>query len=416
MTHSTLICQPVGAPDRIAGTAVFRPFTGAGRYRVWTRRVLLAIFSIFAPMAGVQAADPEVFAVRGVAVDATARTATQARDDAIAAGQVAALSRLFARLTLAGDRAKLPPPTLDTVNDLVKDFEVADEKTSAVRYLASLTVRFRPDGVRALLRERGVGFAETRSKPLLVLPVMEVVGALALWDEPNPWRAAWGRLPLPDGLVPLVQARGDLQDVAVIGAEQAVRGDDKRLSAIARRYGAADVLVARAAMRYPDTIIGAGGAGAEGGAGSGPWLQVTLSRFGLAQLEQTRVESFYPEPGESAEVLYARAAAAIARQVQENWKINNRLRFDTGDELTVDVPLASLAEWLLIKGKLDSVPLIRRSDLVFMTRKAARLRLNFIGDVEQLRLALTQSDLSIEQGTTSLVLRLAPAPEEPATP
>jgi hypothetical protein len=102
--------------------------------------------------------------------------------------------------------------------------------------------------------------------------------------------------------------------------------------------------------------------------------------------------------------------------VQENWKINNRLRFDTGDELTVDVPLASLAEWLLIKGKLDSVPFIRRSDLVFMTRKAARLRLNFIGDVEQLRLALTQSDLSIEQGTTSLVLRLATAPEEPATP
>lgn len=360
------------------------------------------------------AGDPEAFTMRAVAVDATADSAAAARDKALAAGQAVAFERLFARLALASDRDKLPPIGPEALNDLVKDFEVADEKTSAVRYLALMTVRFKPEAVRALLRERGVGFAETGSKPLLVLPVQEVAGALALWDEPNPWRAAWAVLPPSDGLVPIVRAKGDLQDVALIGAEQAVRGDDRRLGAIARRHGAADVLVARAAMRYPE-----GAAAVEGG--SGPWLQVTLMRFGTAQLEQTRVEAFFREPGETDDALLARAAATIAGQVQENWKRNNRLRFDTGDELTVEVPLASLAQWIDIKAKLDAVPFIRRADLIFLNRKGARLRLNFIGDEEQLRVALLQSDLALERGATSLVLRAGTVrnqdgPEKSATP
>jgi hypothetical protein len=345
-----------------------------------------------------QAADPEVFTVRAVAVDATAGAADQARDEALAAGQMTALNRLMARLILKSDIAKLPSFGADAVRDLVKDFEVANEKTSAVRYLASLTVRFKPEAVRGLLRQHGVGFAETRSKPLLVLPVFEIIGALSLWDAPNPWRQAWKQVPPSDGLVPLVQAKGDLKDIAVIGAEQAVQGDNQRLAAMTKRYGAADVLIARAGMRYPDNPP------AEGA--QGQWLQISLSRFGTASLEQTRIEAFYLQPGESNDALFVRAAHAIADQIEENWKRNNRLRFDTGDELTVEVPLRSLAEWLKIKEKLETVAFIRRSDLIYLTPKTAWLRLNFIGDEEQLRLALIQSDLSLQRGATSLMLLL----------
>ncbi|MFM2130420.1 MAG: hypothetical protein RL477_1966 [Pseudomonadota bacterium] len=398
MTHS----QPVFPwPNRFA-----RALVAAARRGVCA---LFAASAVLVPLwagpAARAAEDPEAFTVRSVAVDATADTAARARDQALAAGQLAAFNRLLARLTLASDRDKLPAISTEAVSDLVRDFEVADEKTSAVRYLALLTVRFKPDAVRGLLRERGAGFAETRSRPLLVLPVYELVGALSLWDEPNPWREAWARVRSPDGLVPVVRANGDLQDVALIGAEQAVRGDDKRLAAIAARHGASDVLVARASMRYPDS--------ARPAEGSGPWLQVTLSRFGTTQLEQTRVEAFYPEGGESLQATLERAAVAIAEQIQENWKRNNRLRFDTGDELTVEVPLASLAQWIDIKSRLEKISFIRRSDLILLNRKGARVRLNFMGDEEQLRLALLQSDLTIERGATALILRSG-APREGA--
>ena len=72
----------------------------------------------------------------------------------------------------------------------------------------------------------------------------------------------------------------------------------------------------------------------------------------------------------------------------------------------MQVPLRSLAEWLKIKERLDRVAFIRRSDLIYLTRRAATLRLNFIGDEEQLRVALAQSDLSLDHGATSWVMRL----------
>jgi hypothetical protein len=411
MIHSYLIAAQrhgdrqvsAAGAERVPDSREGGSAASGGGCRAWRILALLAAVTVaILPVGAARASDPEVFTVRGVAVDATADSAIEAREQALAAGQGAALNRLLERLTLASDRQKLPVLGTDRINDLVKDFEVSDEKTSAVRYLASLTVRFKPDVVRTFLREHGVGFAESPSKALLVLPVMEVVGALALWDDPNPWREAWNRLPPSDGLVPLVRAKGDLQDVAIIGAEQAVRGDANRLAAIAGRYGAADVLVVRAGMRYPE--------GAMIQSSSGPWLQVTLSRIGVAPLEQTRVEAFYPETGETTEALLLRAAQGIATQVQEEWKRNNRLRFDTGDELNVDVPLSSLAQWLEIKAKLETVPFIRRTNLTFLSRKGARLRLNFIGDEEQLRLTLIQNDLVLDRSGASLVLRLRQLP------
>ncbi len=374
---------------------------GSGRRRAGRLPAALALLAalaaaVFSVAPGRAAAD--VFTVEGVPLDATAATAARARDQALPAGQVAAFGRLMDRLVLSADRARVPALGYEAVSELVRDLELADERTSAVRYLARLTVRFRADAVRNFLRERGLIFAETRSKPLLVLPVLETAGALALWDDPNPWRAAWKQVPPSDGLVPLVLPEGDLQDVAAIGAEQAVRGDDRPLQAVARRYGAADVLTARAAMRFPESQV------AEGG--TGPWLQVTLTRFGTVQLEQTRVESFFPEEGEGMDALLARAAVSVARQIEEGWKRNNRLRFDIGDELAVEVPLRSLDEWLEIRSRLESIAFVRRSDLVVLTRRAAVLRLNFIGDEEQLRLALAQNDLTLEPGATAWVLRM----------
>lgn len=339
-----------------------------------------------------------VFTVSGVAVDATADTAAAARDQALAEGQKAALGRLFARMVLAVDRPKLPPINAGAVAELVRDFEVTREKTSSVRYLAVLRVRFKPDGVRDLLRAHDIGFAETRSRPVLVLPVFEVAGAYSLWG-PNPWREAWQAAPPSDGLVPLVRPANDIRNAVLIGAEQAVRGADDRLAAIARHYRAASVLVAVAGFRM-------GSAGEEGQPAQ-PFLQVTLSRMGTAFREQTRLESFALRAGESREAATSRAVAAIADQIQEEWKRDNRLRFGVGNDLIVTVPLASLADWLTIQRRLAGVAFIRRSGLLFLSRKQARLRISYIGDEDQLTLALVENELILERGPTTWTLRHA---------
>lgn len=364
----------------------------------------LAIVLVVTP-AEAQGADG-VFTVSGVEVDATAATAASARDQALAQGMKTALHRLLDRIVLAADRDRLPPVDGSEVSQLVRDFEVSGEKTSPVRYLAVLRVRFKPDGVRDYLRLHKVGFAETLSRPVLVLPVFEVSGAFSLWGQPNPWREAWQALPPSDGLVPLLRPKGDFRDVALIGAEQAVRGDSDRLAAIATRYGAKDVLVAVAGLRM--------GAVGPQGQPAQAFLQVTLSRMGTAALEQTRLESFAVREGESADAVVARAAAFIAKQIQEEWKSRNRLRFGSGNELKAKIPITSLADWLDIKRRLAGIAFIRHSELVYLSRNEARLKVSYIGDERQLMTALVQNDLLLERGPLSWTIRRAA--KEPAVP
>ena len=95
----------------------------------------------------------DAFEVRNVVVDVTAETATAARAQALAEGQIAAYRSLMERLTLRADRGRLPDLERSEITALVKDFEVAKEKTSAVRYIAWLNVRFKAEDVRRKMLE-----------------------------------------------------------------------------------------------------------------------------------------------------------------------------------------------------------------------------------------------------------------------
>jgi len=335
---------------------------------------------------------PDVYEVAGIPVDVTAETAAAARDRALADGHAQAFRRLLARLTLRADRHRLPELTADGIAAYVSDFSVADEKSSSTRYLARLDFRFKRDAVRRLLMDYRLPFAETPSKPVLVLPAYEEAGAVLLWDTPNPWRAAWGKVPAAGGLVPLLLPLGDLADIAAIGAEQAVRGDAQRLAAIAERYDAGDSLVAHA-VRTVD-------------AQGGPMrVDVTAARYGSAVGGQTLVRTYVAGGGETLEDLLGRAAAEIAIEVEDDWKRDNLLQFERPAVIAVAVPVATLNEWLAVRDRLSGVALIRDTDVVLLSRTEVRLNLHFIGTAEQLALALAQADLALTQDAAGWVLR-----------
>ena len=328
-----------------------------------------------------------VFDVAGVAVDVTAETATAARERAIAEGERVAFRRLIERLTLRSDNSRVPDPPRAEFGTYLQDFSVDDEKTSPVRYLAKLTFRFKAEEVRRLLDRLGVPFAETMSKPVLVLPVFQSAGALLLWDDPNPWRAAWSRINAREGLVPLVLAAGDLQDVAAIGAEQAAAGDESRLAAVAGRHQITDTVVATAAIGYhprepgPHVRIAFSrqGVGAPGGRTTGG-----RTEFEVAALQ-----------GESQERLLQRAAFETTRLIEDAWKRENLLSLGRGSIAAISVPIGSLADWLAVRRKLGTVSVVRRTEIILMSRAEVRLALHFIGEIDQLTLALGQADLQL---------------------
>ena len=328
----------------------------------------------------VAATGVEPFTVRNVMVDRTGATAAAARDGALLDGQRLAFRRLIERLTLRAERR--PPTVADArIGDLVENFEVQNERTSSVRYIATLTYRFRAVDVRTLLRNANVPFAETAAKPYLVLPVLRLAGLTLLWDGPNRWRAAWGRLPPTDGLAPLILPRGDLADISAINADQALRGDDTRLGAMTNRYNTAGVLVANASL--------------ETGSNGRSTVQVSLSRYGGAAGEQTVLDSYVAETNEDDDALLQRAAAATVIGVEERWKSEQVLRFGREAKMTVAVTFDDIADWAAIRGRLAELAVVRGSTVTRMSHGEAVVDLAYISDETQLRLSLAQRDLTL---------------------
>lgn len=328
------------------------------------------------------AVQPGQFEVKGVTVDVTADSAQTARVQALAQGEREAFNRLLRRLTLQAYHDRFPDISASDIAALVIDFAVADEKTSSVRYIATLDYHFRGDAVRALLDSRGIPYAETVSKPVLMLPVYQAAGALSLWDDPNPWRTAWDGLGAKGagGLVPMLLPVGDLQDMRTIGAEQAIEGDTQRLDEIAKRYRAGDVVVAHGILRL-DAYNAL------------PELEVYLTRFGSALQEHTVVKTFSALENETVDQLLVRAAESLKSQVEDNWKQDNLIVAGQAQVLPVQVRVNGLKDWVSVQGRLNGVAIIRRMDIVLMRRDQVRMNLHFIGDAEQLALSLDQADL-----------------------
>lgn len=353
------------------------------RFNTSFRRFFSALV-LFLPL--VQAAPAlasEVFTVRNVPVDATAATAASARDAALAQGYLDAYARLVQRLVSSSDVARVPQLTSSQIADYTLDFSVARERTSSVRYLADITYRFRPDEVRRLFRSNEIAFAETRSKAIVVLPLQDFGETTVLWEDGNAWRDAWALRDASGGLVPLIVPLGDLSDITSISAEEAIAGDAQRLAALAERYEAGAVLVSRAALSGDPE------------AGSVE-LALSTTRFNAQGAPfPLGIEVYRQQPEEAIEALFQRAADAVETAIQERWKESNVLRYGVESVIEVKVPVAGLGDWVEIQKRLGNVPAVVARDVLTISRQQVDLSMTYIGDQNQLALALQQNDLTL---------------------
>ena len=384
---------------------------GAGRQSGW-RFAGAALLVVLVP--GVLALGVTSLAVRAeepdplsatVAVDATADTVVKARDKARIDGQRKALAQIAD--TLAGGPGKGKSTKLDdnAITDMVVSFEVANERMSAVRYVADYTFHFRRADVQKALHVSGPAApaapaAGGGGKPALVLPVYQIGTNVMLWDDPDLWRDAWAARQAPDHLT---LALGDVADVAAIDAEKARTGDSDTLAAIGKKYGTDDVLVALAAVRGPS----AQPAG----------LDVSVKRYRDGQFVDVHGQSFDANPGESTDAFLARTAQATAAAIAGNWQ-GIAPQYDQQGSVTAVLTISGLDDWLKLRDRIAGLPAIRKIELRSLSRQEATIEIGYVGDVDQLKSALAGLGLELVKGDTlwHLSRTTPPGPAGPSPP
>jgi hypothetical protein len=315
-----------------------------------------------------------------VKVDATAESAAAARTAARTDGQRRALDDVVQKLTGSADLSKLPKLDDQTITNMVDSFEVANEKMSKVRYLADYTFHFRASRIRQLLRNAGIAFSETPQKPVVVVPVFEDADKLVLWDDPNPWREAWGEVAAPSGPTKLDLPLGGVGDLTAIDAEQARSGDADALTDIAQRNGGDEALVAVAtARRQGDRLAG---------------LDIAIKRYRLGQLTDSRTDTVEANPGESDGDFFKRAVGVAMADIEHKGPPRSDRQAEAS--LAVTVPIASLGDWIALRRRLAAVPGIHRIDILSLSRQQAKVKIEYVGNPDQLKSSLAQANLDLD--------------------
>ncbi|MGM0560200.1 MAG: DUF2066 domain-containing protein [Pseudomonadota bacterium] len=332
----------------------------------------------------------DLYRISGIDVDVEASNAVEAREAAIALGESRALSRLWDRLVPSSARNQVPSLGASEVSSLVEDLRVSDEKTTSNSYIASLTVSFRPQAVRQLLREKQVPFAEQRSEAVVVLPVFERGQDVTLWRDDNPWLQAWanhsGR-----GLVPFNTPLGDASAMSTISAQDARSGNREALDRIAQNNGTDSVLVAVARE-------------------SGSLIQLNAQWYEQGEARDIPVSSVSRREGEGLEQALGRAAEQISSAVNDIWKEENILRFDEQESLLAEVPVNSLDDWARLQRSLGSTSAVLQYDVERISRNRGVVRVVFLGGTEQLSRALGRENLRLEPKNAQQLEDEQPAP------
>ena len=332
-----------------------------------------------------------VFVIENVAVDETSSTALKAREKALEIGQKKAWKKLLERMTFRETVKKVADIPYLELRSLIRGYEVTRERTSTVRYLADLNVTFSANEVRQFFLSKNIDYAETPSEPVLVIPLLIQQGVASLWEPPNPWRDAWQNLPKQRGLVDIIVPVGDLADIRDIAAIQALRGDQKKLKKIAKRYQAKTIVVAKAFKRFgiKDNL---------------PTLEIIITKIRSDQIEETIIDTIKGEIGDDLLDLLGVGVTRVVNSIVDSWKKENAVTTGLLLRVPVFVPINGLNNWLEIKSQLDEIGILKRTNLRRLSKREAFIDLWVTGNITLLENALRPKNLSLLKHSKGFIL------------
>lgn len=413
------------------------------------------ILAVSVQAGSVQAAGEDVFVVPRVPVQAQAVNATAAKVSAQRLGRRRAMDILLRRLIpednwiflprlvtsepaeamaelsgVDGGFGKAPISLSDRdLESLESGFEVFDEKTSSTTYRAIVTYRFKPSAMRDLLREARLPYSEAQTRMALVLPVLETDNGLYLWEENNPWMAAWKARPLSHELTPMTAPLGDLEDAASISARQALTLDEDRLREMALRYAVSQVIVAHARLQqvdgedhllvrlingyresaalsmsndFDDVLTGFENEDSGSNQAIRDERAAVFQPFeGVVQNDSivrdgdVLAETWFREPSGNFPRLAEEAIETAIAKYASDWKSRTLIDHSAAIVLEASAFFRTIEEWIQIRSALVATPLVGSVQVGALSRRGAELSIRAFGDTGKLIVAMEDQGVTL---------------------
>jgi hypothetical protein len=336
-------------------------------------------------------------------VDASAKDAVAAKEEAMAEAEAHAVEIVLRRLVPFAAQAQLPDLSQDDVEGLVYNVSFRGEQNSTTRYIATLDIVLNKEAVKQLLAKYKLSYSDARGPKIAVVPLV-LEGEAVKRDGAGGWREAWANLDLAHSMVPadLVEPRRDL-DAATVQALLA--GNNQIYAQLKQQYGG-DPLVVAVGEALPGGEFGMRLVGADG-----------VGRINFGRIDTVQ--------GSDIKLAAADAAADALGVLENRWKVmqsapstpeqasreegkpapNGEPQGEPERNVVAVVEFAGLKEWQNIRACLMNVPGLQGLEVNALSARTASVTFDYAGSIGRLQKELDQIGFVFENREDNFVIR-----------
>lgn len=339
------------------------------------------LIALLASLAHAAPASDKAFTVGNYPVQARAKDAVAAKDQALAEGQQAAFRSLLKRIVPVTAYSRLTRLSSVKVSDLIDGVAIRSERNSATEYIASLDFSFQAQAVRALLRREAVPFIDEQAPQIVVLPVLR--DAQGAPQPSTAWSNVWRDLDLVNSVTP-VRLAAVTANIHADTLSMLVQGSGGADRILAGEYKSETVVAALAEIDTPAKR-----------------LNVTLA--GTDAIGPFVLKRSYRIPSDGPEYAMELAAVVALGTLEGRWKaVKARARggvdvlSEAGAQVQLQVEFNSLAQWNDLRQQLNETPGVEDLEINAVSARSADVTLKFPGGAAQLAETLAGQGLRMQ--------------------
>lgn len=312
-----------------------------------------------------------------ISVDVTDNSAAEAQKKAMSEANRAAVIAVAKKITTTEGINHLMGMTDDQLINFVKEVVVAEEKSSVVRYMASLKIVLNEDILKQYLEERNLPVMVSMGNNVMVVPLFRefTSDAPLLWENTNIWKQVWDEEPVGNGIriFPII-ASG--VNYAIIDANKAMSMDSVALDKLMRANNADDVYVLDATYDGIEGLI--------------------IKAMSYSGDNYTyRVEG----PRSSGAELFAKAVREVKADMENRISQKNISEASIEKVLVALYSYPQLSDWVKLENDLQSINVVNKVEIQAQGNGKVQFKLAYIGSLDKLIQALkARSYRLIEHG------------------
>ena len=335
---------------------------------------LLFVCAVLFPLsARAQIQDLEKYTAE-VSIDVTSANAAAAREKGMNNAYRSAFMAIAAKNTNEEGLNRLSALTDQQLVNFIKEAEVVSEKTSDIRYMATLRIKINGDLLKAYMQEQNIPVVIHSAANIIVIPTFrEFPGdEPMLWESGNLWRKAWEKNTNANSNNRYISIPADGINYAALDAEKAVALNGLALDTVASHLGTSDIFVLDAVYN-----------GIEG-------LKITVMPYRGGNPQTIYVS------GDRSPELFTKAIPQVTAYIDSIVTQKNISMNEAPNEMTVLYTYPSLKDWIATEKKIKNLNYVNDIHVDAIGNGKIQFKISYIGSPVDLNAALRSSSLRLE--------------------